>query len=134
MGSVVLDSNVVLGLLDPGDAHHQRVVAELRRLDGVGARFVLPTLVLAEVLVRAARVAPETVETRHRDLVEAFGRTRTLDDAVAVRAARLRAEHSWLRMPDALVIATGVVEDADSILTTDRRWAGVDQRVQVLVG
>jgi predicted nucleic acid-binding protein len=132
VGAVVLDSCIVLGLLDPEDAHHPAAVAELRRRESAGDAFVLPSLVLAEVLVGVARAEPGALERRQRDLVAAFGTARPLDEPVAVAAARLRARYPSLRMPDAIVIATGVVDEVDAILTADRRWAGVDPRVVVL--
>jgi len=132
VGAVVLDSSVVLGLLDPEDAHHPAAVAELRRRESAGDWFVIPSLVLAEVLVGVARAEPGALERRQRDLASAFDTARPLDEAVAVAAAQLRARHRSLRMPDAIVIATGIVDDVDAILTADRRWAGVDPRVVVL--
>jgi predicted nucleic acid-binding protein len=39
----------------------------------------------------------------------------------------LRAEHSSLRLPDALVIATAAELDADHLLSTDRRWAALGE-------
>jgi predicted nucleic acid-binding protein len=132
VGAVVLDSSVVLGILDPEDVHHPAAVAELRRRESAGDWFVIPSLVLAEVLVGVARAEPGALERRQRDLSSAFDTARPLDEAVAVAAARLRARHRSLRMPDAIVIATGIVDEVDAILTADRRWAGVDPRVVVL--
>lgn len=132
MGTVVLDSSVVLGLLDPRDVHHPAAYAALRIREGNGDRFLVPTVVLAEVLVGAARAAPDAVEATYGQLVEAFGSTRHFDDDVALAAARLRSRHRTLRLPDAIVVATGVVDDVDEILTADRRWIGVDSRVVVL--
>lgn len=51
---------------------------------------------------------------------------------MATAAARLRARHRDLRLPDAFVIATGIVDRATT-LTYDRRLASVDSSVQVLV-
>jgi hypothetical protein len=44
----------------------------------------------------------------------------------------LRANHGSLRLPDALVIATGVVENADAILTGDQRRLGIHDRVRLV--
>jgi len=30
------------------------------------------------------------------------------------------------------VIATGIVDDAETILTGDKRWARIDQRIRIL--
>ncbi len=46
-----------------------------------------------------------------------------LDEEIAVVAAALRALRPSVRLPDALVVATGESLEADIILTTDRRLA-----------
>jgi PIN domain nuclease of toxin-antitoxin system len=132
MGAVVVDSSVVLGWLDPGDAHYERATQTLGSYFEGGAEFALPASVMSEVLVAQARLASEPVEQRRAELIELFGPVRVIDEEVAVRAARLRAKHRALRLPDALVIAVGMVDDADAILTADKRWAAVDSRVTVL--
>ena len=45
-----------------------------------------------------------------------------LDIEAAIVAARLRAAHKGLRLPDALVIATATNAAADQLITTDQRW------------
>lgn len=130
MGAVVLDTSVLLGALDPSDAHH---TATLRALPGYRQHgFSVPTSVLAEALVSTARDAPSAVPDLRDRITNLFGRTRVIDDDIAEAAARLRAQHRSLRLPDALVIATGVVDDADVILTADARWLGIDERVRLL--
>lgn len=59
-------------------------------------------------------------------------RVAPIGEAIAERAARLRASHPMLRLPDALVIATGVELGADVILTGDRRWQRVHKRIVVV--
>lgn len=51
---------------------------------------------------------------------------------VGRRAAQLRAAHPSLRLPDALVLATGDVLEAAAVLTTDRRWSRYGRRVRVI--
>jgi PIN domain nuclease of toxin-antitoxin system len=55
-----------------------------------------------------------------------------IGEDIAVEAARLRGRHRSLRLPDALIIASGDLLDADSILTGDRKWTAVSHRVQVV--
>jgi hypothetical protein len=56
-----------------------------------------------------------------------------VDEAVAVAAARLRAEHgSALRMPDALVLAYAEVRKARLVLTADARWTAWSRRVELI--
>jgi hypothetical protein len=68
--------------------------------------------VLAEVLVGVARLGDEGLDQRRSQIVAAFGPSVALDEPVAVSAARRRARHRSLRLPDAVVLATAEVLDA----------------------
>ncbi len=130
MGAVVLDTSVLIGALDPSDTHH---AATLRAVPGYRQHgFSVPASVLAEVLVPTARDRPDEVLALRDRIGALFGPIRAIDDDVAMAAAKLRALHRSLRLPDALVIATGIVDDADVILTADVRWRGIDTRVELL--
>jgi predicted nucleic acid-binding protein len=122
MGVTLVDAGVVIGFLDSADAHHDaahRALAEaLRR----GDRLVIPASALAEALVGPSRHGARSVATV-RDLIARVPfEISPLDESVAIVAAELRTRHKSLKLPDALVIATAIVRDADVVLTTDRRW------------
>ena len=91
MGLIHLDAGVVIGLLDAeamaASAFAECLVAPSRRGE------------------RAVSVVEDLVKRLPIDIVE-------LDAGTARIAAALRAQHRKLRLPDALVIATG------------RRWFG----------
>jgi predicted nucleic acid-binding protein len=61
----------------------------------------------------------------------AIGGLETVSVEIARRAARIRAA-TGLKLPDAVVIATGLELNADEILTADRRWKSIDSRVRVI--
>lgn len=126
----VLDASVILGLLLPSDAHHEVAVREVRRRRASGHDLVLPASALAEVLVGSHRVGPERAADRRQRLEAAF-RIRPLDADIADAAARLRAQHRALRLPDALVLATGELEDAE-VLTADAAWVAFSARAVVV--
>src|SRR5206468_1594081 len=132
VGTIVVDSSLVIAIFDTTDCHHEPTLARLRahRADGHG--FTIPASVHSEVLVGAFRASRQAAESRHADLRRLFGPARVVDEAVAAEAALLRSKHKSLRLPDALVIATGIVDEADVILTADKRWADVDRRIEVL--
>ena len=131
MGAVTLDSSVVIGFLLPDNAHHRPACTELGAARERGDAFVLPASVLSETMVGGYRngTAPEL----RRRIVGLFGPVRPLDEEIALVAAQLRVAHGSLRLPDALVIATGIVDKA-IVLTCDKRLASVDTRVQVIGG
>lgn len=130
MGAVVLDVSVVIALLDPTDALHRSAVMVIEQSRENRGGFILPASVLAEVLVGA--VSRGDVEHMRRLVVDVFGPVRVLDEATAVAAALRRSRHPGLRLPDAIVLATVDVDDAESVLTGDRRWLSLDKRVVVI--
>jgi predicted nucleic acid-binding protein len=129
VGAVALDTSVVIGLFRPADAHHLSAQAALAATRARADDFVLPASVLSEALVGGYRNGTAT-EMRRR-IVGLFGPVRVVDEQVALQAAELRQRHRSLRLPEALVIATGIVDNA-VVLTCDRRLADVDPRVQVV--
>jgi predicted nucleic acid-binding protein len=81
---------------------------------------------LAECLVAPARQGDAAVATVRRLIDRLPISIVSLDVDIATTAARLRAAHRSLRLPDALVIATAIEGSADELITTDRRWPGAD--------
>ena len=127
MGLTVLDAGVLIGFLDPDDAHHAGAHHALRDALERGDNLAVPASALAETLVAPFRRGPEAVATVRRLLERAPIAVAALDQSVAERAAELRARHRALKLPDALVIATAIALDADLLLTADRRWPGRDR-------
>ena len=128
MALIVVDASVVIAFRTPADAHHSGAVAALtgrHRRDDV----VLPASAYAEVLVEPVASGPRAA-ARAKRVITAFPmRVEPITGEIAERAAVLRKR---LRLPDALVVATADVLEADAVLTSDRRWAKVSRRVQVV--
>lgn len=133
MGLTVLDSGVVIALLDAADAHHAAAVASVRIARDRGDVLVLPASAYAECLVSPHRRGPDAVAVVARFLDALPARVEPADRSIAAAAAALRATHGTaLRLPDALAIATALVLGADRILTTDAGWPAVAVPVEVL--
>lgn len=114
--------------MDGSDAHHASSSAALRERASEDLR--LPASAWAEALVR--HVHADSVELA-RDVVRgAEIRIDAIGEVEAEEAARLRARHASLRLPDALVLAHAEVVDADELLTTDARWKRFSRRVTVV--
>jgi PIN domain nuclease of toxin-antitoxin system len=129
MAVVVLDASVVIAFLDANDTHHRSAVSALSK--AVAGDAVLPASTYAEVLVEPWRRGVDAV-AHVRKFVAEFGiRIEPLTGEMAERAARLRARHRSLRLPDALVLATSDVLDAH-VFTCDRTWPRVSRRAQVI--
>jgi len=125
----VLDASVVIAFLDSSDRHHHDAVAAMdaRRR----SELVLPASVYAEVLVGPHRLGPAAVAKAEQAVAELGMRVEPLMAAMARRAAALRARHPALRLPDALVLATGELLDATAIVTADRAWPRFSRRARV---
>jgi predicted nucleic acid-binding protein len=129
VGLIVVDASVFITLRDEHDAHHATAAGALGRARHGHEKLVLPVSAFAACLVRPF-VAGYTEEEATADLLAVFT-VEPLTREIAVEAARLRST-TKLRRPDAFVVATGIALDSDRILTCDRAWDGVDDRVHVL--
>ena len=122
MGLIHLDAGVIIGFLDASDAHHQTSRAALADALRQNDHLALAASALAESLVGPARRGEPAVHAV-RNLVDRLPISIIpLDVEIATTAARLRAAHRTLRLPDALVIATAIEQAADHLITTDRKW------------
>jgi predicted nucleic acid-binding protein len=124
---IVLDASVLIAHIEEEDPGHAAAVAAFE--SHAGDELVLPASAYSETLVRPAR------EGRLEDVRRAVNlltlRVVPIDAAMAEHAAVLRAGHSALRLPDALVLACGEALEADIVLTADQRWRALP-RVRVL--
>ena len=84
----------------------------------------------SEILVGTIRT--HTVEALDELLMRFPMRRWPVTEAVALAAARLRVRNPFLKLPDALILATGEVVGADAILTADRRWAKVTSLARLI--
>lgn len=123
----MLDADIVIAFLDPGDDQHATAVAELRPRLAAGDELLAAPTVYAESLVRPLQQGTDaTVD----EFFDAAGISIVpIDRAVARRAAVLRAEHQSLRLPDAMSLATAIVTDS-ALLTLDKKLRQIARRVQ----
>jgi predicted nucleic acid-binding protein len=121
MGVALLDTSVVIAALNRDDALH---AAAGRALLDQRSRHVLAISVItyAEMLVGPLRAGARALRTVERFLEEM--RILDLHSEVARAAAELGARRR-LGLADAIVVATGLHNGVDVILTGDARWRGL---------
>jgi predicted nucleic acid-binding protein len=133
VGLTVLDAGVVIAVLDAGDMHHVAAVTALTDARDRGDELVVPVSAYAECLVSPSRSGPAAVATVDRFIDGLPARVEPATRAIAVAAASLRGAHGpSLRLPDALVVATAFVLEADRVITTDARWPVLAVKVEVI--
>ena len=92
-----------------------------------GDELLIGATVYAEVMVRPLQQRSDATVDGFLDAAGVcFVPT---DRAIARRAARLRADHHALRLPDAMSLATALVSDA-TLLTLDKKLQRITQQVQ----
>lgn len=128
MALILLDASVLIALLDPTDRLNGKAEQALTEL--VADELAIPASALAETLVQPARSGKLELAQAAIGLLGL--RVTPIDEAVAVEAARLRGRHRALKLPDALVLASGEVLAAAAILTGDQSWQSVSERVRLI--
>jgi predicted nucleic acid-binding protein len=122
MGVTLLDTSVVIAVLNRDDARHE-AASQAVRAERDRNSLAISALTYAELLVGPLRAGGRAVE-----VVERFAaQVRIID--LAREIARLAAEERAareLKLPDAVILATGLLH-ADVILTADARWKGVER-------
>jgi predicted nucleic acid-binding protein len=121
--SLLIDSSVVLSYLTGAEASSARAEELFDAYIATGRNPAsLSMVTVAEILVRPFRRGPAAVATAEAFL-QHFADIRLVPVTydVAREGARLRASTD-LPMPDALIIASGLVVGADAIVTDDRTW------------
>jgi predicted nucleic acid-binding protein len=122
MGLIHLDAGVIIAFLDANDSHHDAATSALAIALDQADRLSIAASAFAECLVGPARRSTKAVELVRTAIGRLPATVVPLDDAIATRAAVLRARHRTLKLPDALVIATADTAGADRLVTTDRKW------------
>jgi predicted nucleic acid-binding protein len=125
---IILDASVLIALLDPSDMLHAAARAAVTR--HAGDDLQIPASAYSETLVGPARrghlaAAKSAIRSLLVEVVP-------ITPLIAERAAELRAGHPGLRLPDALVVATGAELQADTVLTGDARWRQLGTTIAVL--
>ena len=118
----MVDAGVVIGHLDRANPHHHTATNALREAASSAQRLALPVTAFAECLVYPTKAGSGTAARFEAALASIPISVLNTDVDIARSAAMLRAEHPSLKLPDAFVIATAAVHEADALITTDRRW------------
>ena len=129
MGVALLDTSVVIGALNRDDALHG-AAGQAVRTERDRCALAISALTYAEMAIGPLRVGGRAVEVVERFAAQV--RIVELSADIARLAAELRAGRG-LKLPDAVIVATGLHLGADVILTGDPRWKGIE-RVRVVEG
>jgi predicted nucleic acid-binding protein len=122
MGLAVLDTSIVIAALNRDDALHP-AASQAVRAERDRHALAISALSYAELLVGPLRAGGQVVEVVERFCAQV--RILDLSPSIARLAAELRAARG-LKLPDAVIVATGLRLQADAIVTADARWKGIE--------
>jgi predicted nucleic acid-binding protein len=130
---LALDTNVFIYHFEGNPEFGGAARAILDAAERGRVRIATSTLALLEILVVPKRGGRADLVTRYRHLFQGFPNlsVHPIDEAVAERAAELRAELR-LRTPDAIHVATAQLVRADAFLTQDEGLLRLADRLPVL--
>jgi predicted nucleic acid-binding protein len=117
---IFLDTAPVIYYVEKNPAYLARVKPVFARIDAGTLAAVTSPITLSECLVHPYRLQHVDGIARFRDLIVGGSNVNfvLLDDAIADKAAELRAQHG-LTLPDALQAATALSAGCDAFLTND---------------
>jgi len=131
LGSIVLDSSVVIALLDPQDSHHKRCMREFDYFKSLGkSNFFLSSITIAESLVGAFKKSYEYALEVFSRISEDIGTLVSFNIESAWLTARIRSS-SQIGFADAMIVATAEQLDAQ-LWTCDQKLLSKYNKVKYL--
>ncbi|WP_326641601.1 PIN domain-containing protein [Streptosporangium sp. NBC_01755] len=125
MPTVMLDTNVIAGLLHPDDALHSHARDAVRHWEDKAASFAISVITWSELRVGAVRKGVTAGKMLGAFRAAVIDRIVEVNEATTESADLLRAADLTIRVPDALIIATARGIGADALLTADRKFPGI---------
>ena len=121
---ILLDSSTLIAFHSPHEHAHSLADHVLRRIASAGdpLRGYYSVISAVELLVRPIRTSQERSTFMHVFLTQYPNLTiLPMDLTVAVQAASVRAT-AGIPLPDAVVVASGLLAGCEAIVTNDERW------------
>lgn len=123
MGLVSLDTNIFISALNENSSKNKQSIEVLKRIQVKSDRVFISAILLEEFFVRVYKLKQEKDIDANLEFINLGGLCTIVDmnTSVALLAAKLRAEYSSLRAPDAIHLASAIENKAKVFITTDRR-------------
>jgi predicted nucleic acid-binding protein len=119
---IALDTNLFIYVFEQHPEFGEKAKAVLKQIEDGFVKAIASSVSLAEILVKPIREGNLTLEKQYKLLFSHFPNLTILpiDNMVAERAAYLRGKYN-IKTPDALIVATALVANADLFITNDQR-------------
>ncbi|GAX89234.1 type II toxin-antitoxin system VapC family toxin [Effusibacillus lacus] len=123
---ISLDSNCFIYLME-GSPYEKFLLHLFRKIENGDLQAVTSTLTVTEILSHPYKKGNIRLVEEYRGLLSSFPnmKVRAVDFHVADRAAELRNQYR-LKTPDAIQLATAILEDTQIFVTNDKDFSSVD--------
>lgn len=127
VSTLALDSAPLIYYIEEEPRYLPALISIIDAIDEGKITCYASTVVLLEVLVKPLREKDEALAHEYQDiLLHSRLRLVAVNTLIAQEAARLRAQYR-LKTPDAIHIATALVQKADALLTNEPAWKRVKE-------
>lgn len=119
---IALGTNLFIYVFEQHPEFGEKAKAILEEIENGSISAVASSVSLTEILVKPIREGNLTLEKQYKLLFSHFPNLSILpiDNVVAERAAYLRGKYN-IKTPDAFIVATALVANADLFITNDQR-------------
>jgi predicted nucleic acid-binding protein len=133
-GRLLLDTNCLVYLLEGTSGSEHRYMLRLMEMAAAGEiELLTSTVALAELLVGVARRGSRAdVERAQRAVLGLPGLSPQPVDTEVARESALVRERTGLRLFDAMIVATGVIHQADALISNDRQLVRAEHGLRAI--
>lgn len=123
MGVIALDTNIFISAFNEKSSRNKQAHELLENIRNNSKQVSISVILLQEFFVRIYKLKQEKEINSFLEFISLGGLCTTIDvnSQIALLAAKLRADYSSLRAPDAIHLASAIESGADIFITTDRR-------------
>ena len=118
MARVILDSSILVAIINKADRHHDQVIAKVGVIENT---YGISAITLVETLIHAFQESDAEGDRIKDRIDDAIDFCVEMDESIAIEAAKIRAK-TGLKTPDSIISATAKVRLAE-LWTLDQRLA-----------
>jgi predicted nucleic acid-binding protein len=125
-GKVAIDSNCFIYLME-GSPYTNKLTDLFQKIESRSIKGVTSIITLSEILTGPYKIKDYKLVEEYRSTLLHFPNLtfREMDFNIANKTAQCRAEYG-LKTPDAIQLATAILEEADVFITNDMDFKKVD--------
>lgn len=121
--TIAVDTSLFIYHLEENPSYIELTTLVLNRIQSGKSRGIASELTLHELLVRPLKLNLPDIADEYELLLTSFPNLllSPVTRPVLLKAAELRAIHGF-RAPDAIIIATAILNHATLLVTNDKKW------------